>query len=280
MMMDHQIPIQTLHLFPVLDQMLSDLLKSLTPKEWELPTIARLWTVKDIAAHLLDGNLRGLSIARDGFTGVTPGKIENYQDLVAFLNELNADWVKASRRLSPQVLISMLETSGREYIDHLHTLDPFANAVFSVAWAGQEVSPNWFHVAREYTEKYLHQQQIREALGRPGLITKELFHPFIDTFMVALPHTFRHVQAATGTVVAVTITTEAGGEWRIVKSENGWKPDNGTKAATAAAVEIDPGIAWKLFSKSWSPDQVMGKVKLSGDQQLARQTLELVAVMA
>ena len=55
-------PIKTTHLFPILDQLLIDLLQSLTKAEWHYPTIAKQWLVKDIAAHLLDGNIRMLSM--------------------------------------------------------------------------------------------------------------------------------------------------------------------------------------------------------------------------
>ena len=56
--------IETTHLFPVLDQKLIELLKSLSPEDWNKQTVAKLWTVRDIAAHLLDGNLRTLSLSR------------------------------------------------------------------------------------------------------------------------------------------------------------------------------------------------------------------------
>jgi hypothetical protein len=32
-----------------------------------------------------------------------------------FLNRLNADWVAATRRMSPAVLIELLEVTGKEY---------------------------------------------------------------------------------------------------------------------------------------------------------------------
>ncbi|QNK63461.1 maleylpyruvate isomerase N-terminal domain-containing protein [Pedobacter sp. PAMC26386] len=65
--LNSNIPIKTVHLFPVLDKLLLELLPALTAEEWNLPTIAKLWTVKDITAHLLDGNLRMLSASRDHF---------------------------------------------------------------------------------------------------------------------------------------------------------------------------------------------------------------------
>ena len=51
-------PLLTAHLFPALDARLIDLLRSLSPDDWERQTIAPKWTVKDVAAHLLDTQLR------------------------------------------------------------------------------------------------------------------------------------------------------------------------------------------------------------------------------
>ena len=119
------IPIQTLELFPILDNLLIDLLKSLTEEEWNAQTVAKKWKVKDIASHLLDGNLRALSISRDQYFGEKPENIHSYQDLVDFLNQLNMTWTNATKRLSPTVLISLLENTGKQYSDHLKTLNPF-----------------------------------------------------------------------------------------------------------------------------------------------------------
>ena len=57
------------HLLPELDKLLLTLLQSLTAAEWQAQTVAKLWTVKDVAAHLLDGNIRILSMLRDGYFG-------------------------------------------------------------------------------------------------------------------------------------------------------------------------------------------------------------------
>ena len=91
--------IETLPLFPILDQKLIELLRSLSKEDWNKPTLAKLWTVKDIASHLLDGNFRAISLMRDGYNGMSPRVVNSYQDVVSFLNNLNADWVKATKRL-------------------------------------------------------------------------------------------------------------------------------------------------------------------------------------
>jgi hypothetical protein len=78
------------------------LLGSLSPADWERPTVAGAWKVKDVAAHLLDGKLRKLSFHRDGpHPPAPPFAIKDDADLVRYLNGLNAEWVEVARRFSP-----------------------------------------------------------------------------------------------------------------------------------------------------------------------------------
>jgi uncharacterized protein (TIGR03083 family) len=278
--MSTPIPIPTLYLFPILDQKLLELLRSLSPEEWEAQTVAKLWKVKDVAAHMLDGNLRTLSMSRDGYFGEKPDHIQSYQDLVNYLNELNRTWVQAMKRVSPAILVDLLESSGREFIKHLESLPPFGDALFSVAWAGHETSPNWFHIAREYTEKFLHQQQIRDAVNKPGIMTAELFQPFLEIVMEAFPYTFKEVEAEIGTLVALEITTEIGGTWSIIKTEKTWELSQNPSASPLAKVMMEPETAWKLISKSWKSNEVLDLVKIFGDQELGRKALDITGFMA
>lgn len=280
MKISERTPIHTSHLFPLLDTLLIDLLKSLTEEEWQKQTVARKWLVKDIASHLLDGNLRTLSISRDRYFGEIPENINSYSDLVDFLNQLNMTWTNATKRLSPNVLINLLESTGKEFSEHIQSLNSLENAVFSVAWAGEETSLNWFHIAREYTEKFLHQQQIRDAVGKQALMTKELFYPFIDTFIQALPHTYRNTAAQKNTVVTLIINTEIGGQWSIIKKENDWEFTDSFEGEATSTIKIDPQDAWLLFSKGMTPNDALEKVEITGEKDLGRIALNIIAVMA
>jgi hypothetical protein len=59
-------PILVADLFPGLHAELIALLRGLAQEDWSRPTVAGAWTVKDVAAHLLDVQLRRLSAQRDG----------------------------------------------------------------------------------------------------------------------------------------------------------------------------------------------------------------------
>ncbi len=272
------LPVVTAHLFPILDAHLLSFLRSLQPADWNRPTLARQWTVKDVAAHLLDGNIRTLSLARDRHVLSPSQQISDYQSLVAYLNELNRQWVLASRRMSPVVLLDLLEHTGPAVCEHYARLDPFDTALFPVSWAGETTSANWFHIAREYTEKYHHQQQIRHALGNRELICRDLFPPFVATLLRGLPHTFRDIAAAPGTTIAIVISGEAGGCWTLTASATGWHLNEEQLPLPTSRIELSPDTAWQLFTRAIRPEQA--EATITGNKTLAAQVLQLVAVMA
>ncbi|HVH85088.1 MAG TPA: maleylpyruvate isomerase N-terminal domain-containing protein [Terriglobales bacterium] len=272
-------PIFTLDLFPLLENKLTELLRCLRHDEWSLPTLAKQWTVRDVAAHLLDGNIKRLSIQRDGFLGLPAPHINSYESLVAFINRNNAEWVEAARRISPRVLTDWLELTSKQVYDFFRTLDPFGPALWSVAWAGEDQSANWFDIAREYTERWHHQQQIRVAVNRPGIAHRQLYFPVLDTFMRGLPHAFRGVEAPYGTTLEVQITGEAGGSWWLEKTESSWTLCERIDRSEAT-ITIDQELAWKVFTKAVDSGTAVQYVKIAGDRSLAQRVLSLVAVLA
>lgn len=258
-----------------------EVLRSLSPEDWEKPTVSPLWTVKDIATHLLDGNLRTLSMLRDGYFGESPGEINGYEGLVKYLNRLNSDWVKGMKRLSPKVLIQLLESSGKEYCEFLNSLDPFEKATFSVAWAGETESQNWFHIAREYTEKWHHQQQIRLALGKEKiLLAKEFYDPFLQTSLRALPFHYRNFGVIEGEIIKVTVGTETDWNWWIFYSSNSWKLIPSLEIHPVCEIYIPKEIAWRIFTKGISKVEAKSRISISGKQEYGEKILDMLTVMA
>jgi len=274
-------PIFTAELLPVLDEKLVTLLRSISGKEWFNQTIAPEWKVKDVAAHLLDGNIRSLSMLRDGYVGEQPGNINSNKDLVSFLNQLNADWVRAMKRVSPAMIIELLLITGKEYCTMLQSLDPFANAVLPVAWAGETQSPNWFHIAREYTEKWHHQQQIRLAVGQAGpLYTKELYHPHLDTSMRALPFHYRNMTGNARDFIRIFITGDGEGEWNLYNDGVNWFLMSEISGRSVCEITIDGTIAWRLFTKGISRAEAVKYVTISGRAEMGEKIFDMLAVMA
>lgn len=271
----------TLPLFPLLDQELCSLLRSLTPAQWELSTVAPGWSVHAVALHLLDGSLRSLSMLRDGhWAGPGPASGE-YTDVVTYLNELNQSWVAAGQRLSPAVLTWLLELVGPAYTAFLTTLDPAAPAAFSVAWAGERQSTNHFHIAREYTEKWHHQQQIRQAVGQEApLLVRALYEPFLATCLQALPHHYRQVAAPVGTVLRLHISGPAAATWYLQRLAAGWELGQEYLGPLAAEIDLDGQAAWRLFTHSLPEAAAAPYLHVRGPAALTSPIYTLLTVMA
>jgi hypothetical protein len=263
-------------LLPLHRELLS-LLGEMHPVDWARRTVARLWSVKDVVAHLLDTDLRRLSFQRDGHPPPEPAEPE--RGLVAHLDRVNAEWVQATCRLSPQVLIDLLTWSGGRVAALLSELDPDGPALFGVAWAGEESSTHRFDVAREYTERWHHQQQIRDAVGARSLTAPEWLRPVFDTFVRALPHTYRAVESADGTALVLRIEGAAGGVWTLTREDGRWRLWSGAATRPAAEAALDQDTAWRLFTKGLEPDLAARRMRVTGDAALGAHVARMLCVM-
>jgi uncharacterized protein (TIGR03083 family) len=262
---------------------LLELLAELTDAEWFRPTVCTGWTVHDVVSHLLGVDVQFLSGGRDRFGGppgtAPTGDLTDWATLVAFINGRNAGWVEATRRISPRLLRELLAFTGEAIAAYLPTVDLEAIGV-PVSWADPGPAPAWLHIAREYTERWTHQQHIRDAVGKPGFTDRRHFAPVLDAFARALPHTLRVTPAAPGTRVRLVITGAAGGRWTAVRGDERWALDDDHAAPVAATVTIDQGVAWRLFTKGLASDEADRFVAVAGDRALAAPMVRMVTIIA
>jgi uncharacterized protein (TIGR03083 family) len=273
--------IPTLHLFPGERAALLDLLESLTPEEWARSTVCAGWSVQDIAAHLLADDVGRLSGGRDDHDNpdfAAGLDISTLPGLIAAIDRQTALWVEAMRRVSPRVLIDLLRLTGEQTASYFATLD-LAAIGGPVDWVGPEPAPVWLDLAREYTERWVHQQQIRDAVKRPGLQEPAWFAPVLAAFVLALPRALG-TAGTPGETVLLTITGEAGGQWLARRDATGWKIAPAREDAPTAAVTLDQDSAWRLFTRGMTPQQARQVATLAGDPVLAARTLETVSILA
>jgi uncharacterized protein (TIGR03083 family) len=274
-------PVLVVHLFPEERRLLLELLGALRDEEWSAPTVCLAWSLKDVALHLLGDDLGRLSRGRDAFRAggfVPKGEGDFESELLDFIHRWNELWVQATRRISPRLLCDLLRFAGEETQRYFESLDLFAIGG-PVTWAGPDPAPFWLDIAREYTERWHHHQQIRDALGRPALTEPRLFAPVLETFVRALPHTFRDVRAAGGTHVRLTISGDAGGVWSLVRDER-WSLFRDVRGEPQAAVAMDADTAWRLFTKGISREAALARTQMMGDRRLALKVFDTVSIIA
>jgi uncharacterized protein (TIGR03083 family) len=271
-------PIFTAQLFSKLEAKLIELLRGLAPEDWEKQTLAPKWKVKDVAAHLLDTQIRKLAAARQGYKPENSKKLAPDQ-LVAMINRLNSEGVRAYSRLSSDELTSWMESASRDTAKYHRLIDPFAQAMFPVSWAGEEESANWFDTAREFTERWHHQQQIRLAVDKPGIMTRELYFPVLDCFMRALPYAYRSVAAEAGSLAQFHISGACGGSWYLFRDGDAWKLITSPYGEKISEVTIPQEIAWRIFTKGIAREEAKVRVRVWGDAETGLRILEMISIV-
>lgn len=271
--------VDTAPLFPGLHALLIDLLRSLTDADWQRPTVAPAWRVRDIAGHLLDVHLRKLSFGRDRHR-VAGGPVSSYGDIVTLINGLNAEGVSYSARLSPRVIIEIIDVAGRLVSEFVASCDPDEPATFSVLWAGEEQSKNWMDIGREYTEHWHHQMQIRDAVGAsPVLLAPEWFNPLLDLSVRAFRRSFKDLDAPDGTAIAFEVETQGLHSWTIARAGGVWDVFGGLATRVDASVRMDGDTAWRLLYNALPRQTVRSRITVSGNERLAAPLLTTRSVM-
>jgi uncharacterized protein (TIGR03083 family) len=243
------------------------LLAHLDSSAWDQSTVCPGWSVKDVALHILDDDLGWLSRGRDGDgSGLLTG-FTDHESFIMALNDENQRWVETTRVLSPRVIGTLLGVAGTEMDAYWSSMDLMAEG--RVAWASPHPVPLWFDIAQDLTERWVHQQQIRDAVDRPGLRDERFLGAVLRTFLWALPLHYSPLAGPDADLV-IQLSGAGGGFWRLQRRQGQWDLVELSSASTvespAATIEIDTDSAWRLLTgAAFDQDRLI----VSGDQDLA-----------
>ncbi len=266
-------PLDTAPLFRPLLRELTGLLGALNAADWERPTLAGAWRVRDVAAHLLDGDLRKIAAYRDGHRHHPDFPIHSDRDLARFINGLNASGVAFAKHLSHRLLADLLAITGEWVADLIKGLPPEGTSLFAVSWAGETESTNWMDTGREYTERWHHQMQIRDAVGEPRLLVPHWMEPLLDLSVRALPFSYADREAPVGATVTLDVHGPTAGAWSVVRDEAAWRVVRGRPSAPNAVVRVATDDAWRIFYNAVKSPGLMERIEVEGDPKLAEPML-------
>lgn len=277
-LLDASVPIEVLPSFQRVNAALLDLLRTFTPDDWLRPTVHVDRSVKELATHLLQTTLMRVAAVRDGYRLPMP-PITSTADLVGWIQQTNRHFMAGTKWLSPQMMIELLERYDGEMLARFAALDPDA-AGLGVAWAGEAVSKHWFDVAREYTEKWHHQQQLRDATGRPALYEPALLAPVLETFARGLPFAYRDCRLPDGARVVVEVTGAVELAWTLRREDGAWSLWSARDERPLASISLPADVAWRVWTKGIGPEAARELMTVDGDDALALPLTRFVAIMA
>ena len=138
----------------------------------------------------------------------------------------------------------------------------------------------WLDVAREYTEFWVHQQQVRDAVGRPGANGDQLTWPVVDTFLRAVPHALRHLSPGPGTCLHIEVTGPGGGSWTVRRQDATWVVNRGWPERPAGAlIRLSSDALWRVATRGIPVEAAREQALLSGDRVLGSAMLHLVSII-
>ena len=262
--------VDTRSFFRPVSSALVAILRGLQPGDWERPTLAGTWTVRDITAHLVDVTFRRVSFQRDRLVPPPPPfAIQSERDFVRFINGLNHEWVCVTRRFSPQVLTELFDLASTDLARLVESQPLDALSLFGVSWAGEETSEGWFDIGREFTELWHHQMQIRLAVGAAAVDDPRYLKAILDLSLRALPHVYRDVTAAEGATLVVQADGPSGGVWTLRRDAQRWTLWGGRPERADADVRLSADAAWKLLYNALPEAAAARALTVEGDAALA-----------
>ncbi len=240
------------------------ILDALEPDDWRRGTPCPEWTVHDLVLHLLGDDFGVLSILRDHHEAPLPADSE--ASLAEAIDGLNDSWVRAAGgRLSPRMLRGLLTWSGDE-THHFFAAVPYdAPTAMGVSWAGGPPSPHVLEVARQYTERWLHQQQLREAVGRGSLIDPILSRVLLQALVHCLPVAYDDTPAPDGATVRLEISDFPTLGIALRRKGEGWRLVAARGVAHFDCTVAAPGERlWRAWTTNGSPADLRDAAKVEG----------------
>ena len=240
------------------------ILGSLTPEDWVRETPCPGWTVHDLVLHLLGDDFVVLSILRDGHTAPLPA--ESDESLAGMIDQLNGDWIRAAGgRLSPRMLRGLLVWAGEETHRFFAGVDFEAPSPMGVSWAGHPPSPHGLEVAREYTERWLHQQQLRQAVGHGPLADPVLTRVLLQSLAHCLPVAYSSVDGPAESTVKLAIADFPTLSFGLRFDASGWRLLRGGDISDADCSITAPGEPlWRAWSTNGDPATLREVAAVSG----------------
>ena len=110
------------------------------------------------------------------------------------------------------------------------------------------------------------------------------YAPVVATFMHAVPHACRSLEAADGTRVDIHVDGVGGGSWTMTRVAGTWQLATSLAGVVdegrpAASVTIPAALAWRLFTKGASPGEVAETCTWQGDAAVATAVLASRAIV-
>ncbi|MAM65996.1 MAG: hypothetical protein CL702_06385 [Chloroflexi bacterium] len=253
---------------------LDELCSNLEDGEWGTPTDCPGWSVQDQLSHLVGSECRLLGRPTPDHVPEETGHVKND------IGQSNEVLVGARRSLSGgKVLEEFREVTGQR----LAILRGMTESDFDE----ETDTPIGRALVRDLLairifDAWVHEQDIRRALGKPGHMDGAVARHAMDRMVTAMPYVLgRKVQPEDGTGVVMNINGLAGRVFAIAMQGNRANLVPSIPLPATVSFNMDLETFACLACGRWEPRDVLDKglVRIHGDQALGETIVEQLNFM-
>lgn len=252
---------------------LRELLGTLTPEQWHVPTVLPGWDVQANVAHIL-----GIEAA---FLGEAAPEVELSEAELAHvrndIGRMNEVWVKGLAGWSPEQMLAAFDDFTARRLDALRTMTQVEWEAESMTPAGKGTVGRFIQI--RVLDCWFHEQDIRQAVGRPGYASGPAVAVTLDEVSSALGFVVgKRAKVPEGTTVTFELTGSAG---RLIHVEVGERAQVVESLAGPATVTISmPVVAFTRYvgGRVDAADHA-DQVSISGDVALGQQVVAALGYM-
>jgi len=266
-------------MIPLLERVwasIADLGADLGEAEWKQPSELPGWSVQDNLSHIVgtERTMRG---------DATPDNHPPDDHVRNPIGELNEHWVEHYRSWSGADLLAEFDRLRAERLEELRALPPERFDEVGPTPVGQ--APFREFLAVRVFDSWIHEQDMRRPLGRPGHLTGPVVELSMGRMASAMPFVVgKKVGAPDGTAVVFQVTGSdpASSPRKLAVVVDG-------RAALVDELPANPDVTLTLdltaftalSTGRWDPATALddGAVRIDGDEALGRRVVEQLDFM-
>lgn len=240
------------------------LLSTLSPVDWEAPSPCPGWRVRDVVAHVI-GTESGLDGQQAPATDVDVTTLPHVHNEIAAANER---WVLSMRDAPSEQLEDWFWAITRRRLAALRSMSETDFAAPSWTPAGPSTYGRFMRI--RLFDCWLHEQDVREALRRPGHDSGPCAELALDEIEAALGYLVgKRAQAPTGSSVSIRLTGPVRREFQVEVTDRARLVDRLVGPPTAT-LRLSSNLFTRLAGGRVVPEAHLREVELSGDEELGR----------
>jgi uncharacterized protein (TIGR03083 family) len=241
--------------------------------EWDLPTDCPGWTVRDQVSHLI--GTESMLLGRSS-PPPAPGGLAYVKNPIG---EFNEAWVQERRSWPPGQVLAEFDEVTRARLAALRAMSDDELAAVGPSPIGQVPYATFMDV--RVMDCWVHEQDIRRAVGRPGGLTGPAADAAVRRLTSSLAFVVgKRVSPPDGTSVVVELTGPVARTIAVTVSE-GRAVAGDAPAAPTVTIATDAETYTCLANGRWTGAEAVeqGRVSFAGDAALGRLVVDNLATM-